>query len=173
MALLDIMAENAGALLDWSWITMDRVFEEQQLAVLATTILLVVLGAHFNTLLAWYPLYILYIYAVLTLKDRLLGHRYLGLFFIAMGFCVGEFVKVRRELGINLMAFGHIAYRDDILRIYRDYRWFVLGGSLGLFMVLPDLGYPEGGPVGDVAVLHFVGCLGNLVLGWMVRVMAN
>ncbi|KAM0794370.1 hypothetical protein BDR22DRAFT_895221 [Usnea florida] len=169
VSLVDVMDEQVGALMHWLYITLDRAFEEQKVAVLVATSLLVLLGAHFNTFLAWYPLYILYVYAVITLKDRLLDHRYLGLFFIALGFCVGEFVKVRRDLGINLMAFGHVAYRDDILRIYKDHRWIMLGGTFGGFMVLQELNYPEGGPVGDVLVLHFVGCLMNTVLGWMVR----
>ena len=161
------MAEQAVTRVDNSFAAIDLAFEEQKMGVLATTLLLVVLGAYFDTALAWLPLCILYLCAILTTKRRLVGHRRLGLLFIVIGFCVGEFVQ--HDLGRDLMSFGLIPYRDSILRIYADHPRLVLGCTFGIYMLLPVLNYPVGGMIENVLVLHFMGCVVSLVLTWMVR----
>ena len=160
------MAEQAEAQVEDSFTAIDMAFEEQKMGVVATTILLVLLGTYFDNALAWSPLYMLYLCALLTIKDRLVGHRRLGLIFIVIGFCVGEFV--RQDVGHDLMGFGQIAYRDYILRIYADHPRLVLGSTFGIYMVLPFLNYPVGGPIEKECVMHFIGCVVDLVLSWMV-----
>ena len=166
-SLVDTMAEQEEARFERDFADIDLAFEEQKMGVLVTTILLVVLGAYFDTALAWFPLRMLYWCAKLTTKDRFVGHRRLGLLYIGVGFCVGEFVE--KDLGFDLMGFGYVAYRNSILRVYTDHPRLVLGGTFGIYMVLSFLHYPVGGMIKDVLVLHFMGCVLNLVLTWLMR----
>lgn len=91
---------------------MDLVFDEQKLEVVVATILLVVLGAYFDTDLAWLPLHTLYCCVMLTTRHHLIGHRRLGLIFYGIGFCVGE--TVHRDLGLDLLHFP----KDGIPRFH-------------------------------------------------------
>ena len=167
MSLAETMAEDMEARMERQFAAIDLAFEEQKPGVVVTTILLVALGAYFDNALSWFPLRMLYSCAILTIKDRLVGHRRLGLLCIVIGFCVGEFVQ--QDWGFDLMGFGQIAYRDYILRIYGDHPRLVLGVTFGIYMVLPFLCYPVGGMIEKECVLHFCGCVVILVLTWMVR----
>ena len=161
------MAEQVDAQIERSFAAIDLAFEEQKMGVAVTTILLVVLGAYFDTALAWFPLHILTSCAILTTGYRFRGHRHLGLLFIGVGFCVGEFVK--EDLGFDLMVLGQIPYCDSIVGIYADHPRLVLGGTFGIFMVSPFLYHPVGGVIEGVLVLHFIGCVVELVLTWIMR----
>ena len=167
VSLAETMAEQAEARIAREFAAIDLAFEEQQMKVLVTTILLVVLGAYFDSAFAWFLLRMLYLCAIITTGHRFVGHRRLGLLFIGVGFCVGEFVE--QGLGFDLMGFGQTAYHDFILRTYEDHPRLVLGGTFGILLVLLTFNYPFGGLIIDVLVLHFMGCVVNLVLNWMAR----
>ena len=167
MAYTDTRVEQVFEQIENQVAAMDLVFEEQKLEVVGVTILLVALGAYFDTALAWLPLYILALYVTFTTAPRLVGHRRLGLLWIGIGCCVGE--SVERDLGLVLVHFGGFAYRDSILRFYLDHPWLVLGGTFGIFMVLRSLNYPDGGMMETELVLQFVWCGVYNILMWMMR----
>ena len=167
MAYTDTRVEQVYEQIENQVTAMNLVFEEQKLKVVWVTILLVVLGAYFDTALAWLPLRILALCVTYTTAPRLVGHRRFGLLWIGLGFCVGE--SVEPDLGLHLVHFGGIAYRDSILRFYLDHPWLVLGGTFGIFLALPSLSYPDGGMMETELVLHFALCGVYNISMWMMR----
>ena len=97
MSYVKAAAEQAIAQLERGIAAVDLEFRDGNVELVAAAILLVVHGAYSKIPLAWFPLRILYWCIKLAVKHC--QYR-LGLLFIALGFCVGEFVH--RDSGRSL-----------------------------------------------------------------------